>query len=206
MSCRCCCVGGYYWQLHLTEDNINKVITRNVTMSCRCFCIGGYYWQLHLTEDNINKVITGMSPCPAGVVVSADIIDSFIWPKIISTKWLPAGMSPCPAGVVVSADYWQLHLTEDNINKVITGQNVTMSCRCCCIGGYYWQLHLTEDNINKVITGMSPCPAGVVVSADIIDSFIWPKIISTKWLPECHHVLQVLLCRRILLTASSDRR
>ena len=54
-----------------------------------------------------------------------------------------------------------------------------------------WQLHPTEDNINQVIIGMSPCPAGVVLSADVVDSFIRPKIISTKWLPECHHVLQV---------------
>ena len=31
-----------------------------------------------------------------------------------------------------------------------------------------------------VITGMSPCPAGVVVLANVVDSFIRPKIISTK--------------------------
>ena len=31
-----------------------------------------------------------------------------------------------------------------------------------------------------LITGISPCPAGVVVSAHAVDSFIRPKIISTK--------------------------
>ena len=35
------------------------------------------------------------------------------------------------------------------------------------------------DNIG-VITGMSPSPAGVVLSVDAVDSFIRPKIISTK--------------------------
>ena len=43
-----------------------------------------------------------------------------------------------------------------------------------------------------VITRMSPCPAGVGISVDVVDSFIRPKMILAKWWRECHHVLQML--------------
>ena len=55
---------------------------------------------------------------------------------------------------------WQLHPTEDNINKVITRMSPCPAgvehSRCC------WQFHLAEDNINKVIIGISPWPMDVV--------------------------------------------
>ena len=97
---------------------------------------------------------------------------------------------PCHAGVELSGCCWQIHPAEDNINKVISGISpchAGVELSGCC-----WQLHPAEENINKVITGISPCHAGVVISADVVDSFIKPKKISTKWLPEYHHVMQVL--------------
>ena len=111
-------------------------------MTCRC-------WTQWI------GAIVGMSPCPAGVVVSAGVVDSFIWPKIISTKWLP-----------------ECHY----VLQVLNTTDV--------VDRYIYKF--------RAIARMSPCPAGVVVSEDVVNSFISPKIISTKWLPVCHYVLLVL--------------
>ena len=46
-------------------------------------------------------VITGMSPCYAGVLVSVDVVDSFINKVII-------GISPWPMNVVKLGDLWQI--------------------------------------------------------------------------------------------------
>ena len=66
------------------------------------------------------RAITGMPPCPAGVVASADVVDSF-HPAEDNINKVITGMSLCPAGVDRSGCYWQLYPAEDNINKVIIG-------------------------------------------------------------------------------------
>ena len=70
----------------------------------------------------INKMgeISEMSPWPAGVVVSVDVVDSFNRLKKISTKWLPEWHHVLQS-VKHSVCCWQLDSVEDNINRLIIG-------------------------------------------------------------------------------------
>ena len=214
MSCRCCWIG-------VVDTFIRpKILSTKGVSECHHVLqvlLNRCCWHLHPAKDTINKGSIGMSPCPAGVVESVlltpssgqrhyqqreyqnvtmscrccwiGVVDTFIRPKILSTK----GISECH------------HVLQVLLN------------RCC------WHLHPAKDSINKGNIGMSPCPAGVVESVlltpssgqryyqqreyrnvtmscrccwiGVVDTFIRPKILSTKGISECHHVLQVLLNR-----------
>ena len=154
--------------------------------------------QLHPAGDDINKMIAEISPCPQVLCISG-CWDSCIRPEMISTRWLLKchhAHRCCVSADVETAASGRRWYQQDDC------RNVTMPT-----GAVYQrmlrQLHPAGDDINKMITEMSPCPQVLCISG-CWDSCIRPEMISTRWLPKCHHAHRCCVSADVETAASGQ--
>ena len=121
------CIGGCWWQLHLAEDNINKVIIE-ISQYPQVLCISRCWWQLHPAEDNTNEVITGMSPYPQVLCISGcwwqlhpakDNINKVI---IRISSWPMDMVELCNGGRCIRPQKWAWASSQQGTNNIINGK------------------------------------------------------------------------------------